>query len=240
MPLNPNDSKNLATHGFPSDHRLAGREEEVIQLQAIGNLFYRRGWSVGTSSNYSVVSDRDPLELVVTASGKDKGRLSVEDFVLINQQGVPVIPDQPKSSAETQLHVVVARKYSEVGAVLHTHSPWATLLSDHFFDQGAVTFQGFEMLKGLEGITTHDTTYRLPIFENTQNIPELATEVEAWLDGPLPEYGAHGYLIRKHGLYAWGADLAAALRHIEIYEFLLECVGRQLLMGKSSAVVASS
>lgn len=230
MTYNPNDSKNLATHGFPTDHRLAGLEEEVIQLQSIGSLFYNRGWSVGTSSNYSIIFDRSPLELLVTASGMDKGRLSVEDFVRINRDGMPVVPDQPKSSAETLLHVVVAEKLPETGAVLHTHSHWATLLSDYFFDQGAVTFSGFEMLKGLAGISTHETTYRLPIFENTQDIPVLAQQVGEWLDQPRPDHGVHGYLIRKHGLYAWGKDVAEALRHIEIYEFLLECVGRRLLM----------
>ena len=128
MEYNPKDSLNLATHGFPVGHRLAGLEEEVIQLQAVGNLFYTRGWSVGTSSNYSIITDREPLELIVTASGKDKGHLLVEDFVRINGDGLPVIPDQPKSSAETLLHVVAAKMFPGVGAVLHTHSPWATLL----------------------------------------------------------------------------------------------------------------
>lgn len=230
MSFNLHDSKNLATHGFPDQHRLCGLEEEVIQLQAVGNLFYSRGWSVGTSSNYSIVSHRNPLELLVTASGMDKGRLNAEDFVRIDGEGNPVLADQPKSSAETLLHVVAAQQIPTVGAVLHTHSTWATLLSDRFFSEGAVEFSGFEMLKGLSGIKTHETVYRLPIFENTQDIPILADQVQQWLSGPRPDHGVHGYLIRKHGLYAWGKDIAEALRHVEIYEFLLQCIGRQLLM----------
>ncbi len=37
---------------------------------------------------------------------------------------------------------------------------------------------------------------------------------------------AHGFLLRRHGLYTWGADLAQAVRHVEILEFLMEVVGR--------------
>ncbi len=37
---------------------------------------------------------------------------------------------------------------------------------------------------------------------------------------------AHGFLLRSHGLYTWGADLPQAVRHVEILEFLLEVVGR--------------
>jgi methylthioribulose-1-phosphate dehydratase len=217
---------------FPDDHRLRGLETQVRHLVETGQLFYQRGWSVGTSSNYSVVIDRQPLELLVTASGMHKGRLRANDFVRINDQGRPIVPDQPKSSAETLLHVVAAQKMPQVGCILHTHSVWATILSDRFYPQGYVPLDGFEMLKGLAGITTHETPYRLPIFENTQDIPALAADVGRWLDdcraagGP----GPHGYLIRKHGLYTWGTDVAEAQRHIEIYEFLLECVGRQVLM----------
>lgn len=230
MPQSLNDAMDLANHGFPEGHRLSGLEEQVIQLQGVGTLFYNRGWSVGTSSNYSVVSDRDPLELLVTASGMDKGRLGVDDFVRIDANGEPSVPDQPKSSAETMLHVVAAKKLPGVGAILHTHSIWATILSDRYFQDGGMKISGFEMLKGLLGIKTHETDYWLPIFENTQDIPHLADQVGAWLDQPAPPYGVHGYLIRKHGLYTWGKDLDEALRHIEIFEFLLECIGRQLLL----------
>jgi methylthioribulose-1-phosphate dehydratase len=217
---------------YPNEHCLAGLESQVVELVQTGRLFYQRGWSVGTSSNYSVIIDRNPLELLVTASGMHKGRLNAGDFVRINDQGRPVVPGQPKSSAETMLHVVAAQKMPEVGCVLHTHSIWGTILGDRFFDHGFVPINGFEMLKGLAGITTHDLQYQLKIFENTQDIGALSADVGVWLDQQLQAGGPgpHGYLIRKHGLYTWGKDVAEAQRHIEIFEFLLECVGRQLLM----------
>ncbi len=205
---------------------LQGLDEQIAQLQACGRLFYQRGWSVGTSSNYSCVVNNDPLELLVTASGKDKGNLAGNDFVRVNRQGKPIVPDQPKSSAETMLHVVAA-EHCQANAVLHTHSVWSTILSEKYFVDGGIWIEGFEMLKGLSGVTTHEHKEWLPIFDNTQDIPRLAADVTEALD-KNPQSQFHGYLIRKHGLYTWGRDLAEARRHVEIFEFLLECLGRQL------------
>jgi methylthioribulose-1-phosphate dehydratase len=191
-------------------------------------MFYDRGWSVGTSSNYSVVLSRDPLELLVTASGKDKSRLTRGDFVRISPAGKPLVEGQPKSSAETLLHVVAASQ-PEVGAVLHTHSIWSTLLSDLFHPQGGLEISGYEMLKGLAGVTTHEHTSWIEIFDNTQDIPALAEQVRERIMDPADPL-QHGYLIRKHGLYTWGRDLDEARRHVEIFEFLFECVARRLVL----------
>lgn len=203
-------------------------QQHIEQLRECGQLFHARGWSVGTSSNYSSVVSRDPLKLVVTASGKDKGRLTADDFVVIGPGGKPTTPDQPRSSAETMLHVVLAADPVRAGSILHTHSIWGTLLSDHFFEQGGFWIEGFEMLKGLEGTTTHQTRYWVPIFDNTQDIDALSVEVKSMIESE-PEKITHGFLIRKHGLYTWGKDVFSARRHIEVHEFLFECVGRKVL-----------
>ena len=210
---------------MPESSPLAGHEVLLDQLIECGQLFHSRGWSVGTSSNYSAVLNNDPVELIVTASGKDKGRLGRHDFVHIGADGNPIEADQPKSSAETMLHVVLAEQ-NDIGCILHTHSVWGTLLSDHFFEDGGFEIEGFEMLKGLEGIKTHEHNHWLPIFENTQDIPALAELVRERLSDPM-EPMTHGFLIRKHGLYTWGKDVFAARRHIEIYEFLFECIARK-------------
>lgn len=219
------------TTPLPTTHPLTGHEEWIDQLRECGRLFHSRGWSVGTSSNYSVVLNNDPVELIVTASGMDKGRLEPSDFVHVGHDGMPIESEQPKSSAETMLHVVLAEQ-SEVGCILHTHSIWGTLLSDHFFSDGGFEISGFEMLKGLEGITTHDHSHWIPIFDNTQDIPVLANQVRDRIADPM-ELMTHGFLIRKHGLYTWGKDVFAARRHIEVYEFLFECVARQLGLATS-------
>jgi methylthioribulose-1-phosphate dehydratase len=83
------------------------------------------------------------------------------------------------------------------------------------------------MLKGLEGVQTHEHREWLPIVENSQNMEALASEIRGLLD---TNANIHGFLIRRHGLYTWGQDLTEATRHVEILEFLLESVGRRQMM----------
>jgi methylthioribulose-1-phosphate dehydratase len=177
------------------------------------------------------------LQVLITASGKDKGALTLDDFVIVDETGmsireaIPVAVSQerlPTPSAETMLHIV-ALQQSDIQAVLHTHSVWSTILSEKYAKQGYVEFTGYEMLKGLEGIKTHQTSVQLNIFENTQDIAQLAGEVKQLLHDPAHPL-RYGFLLRRHGLYTWGKDLFAARRHVEIIEFLLEVEGRQLSM----------
>ncbi len=208
----------------------------IDELRETGTDFHHRGWSLGTSSNFSQLVSRDPFELLITASGKDKGRLATDDFVCVDHQGRRIslgshdFPADNRPSAETMLHVVLARNPT-VGAVLHTHSVWATLLSQRYLADGEIVLAGYEMLKGLAGYTTHDSEKRLKIYANTQDIAKLAEEVTHDLDDCSEKSEApleHGFLMAGHGLYAWGSELAEARRHIEVIEFLLECEARRV------------
>ena len=221
-------TSSASTSSPPIGSPLAGLRAEIDALRDVGAMLWTRGWSLGTSSNYSVVASRSPLELLITASGKDKGRLGEADFVLVGADGKATCPGQPKSSAETLLHVVAASQPG-VGAVLHTHSVWGTLLSDLFFPQRGFEITGYEMLKGLDGVGTHEHSQWVEIFENTQDIPALARQVAARLADPVRPL-KHGYLIRQHGLYTWGQTLDDARRQVEIFEFLFECVARRRML----------
>lgn len=215
--------------------------DPVDALRAIGREFHGRGWSLGTSSNYSVVLGRDPLELLITASGKDKSALGPDDFVRVDATGKLVDPEAAagrKSSAETLLHCLIAELIPGVGAVLHTHSVWATILSRAGLPLGqplgSLRLEGYEMLKGLEGITTHDTASIVPVFANSQDMVELSARIRDhfaaadWSDPRRPPL--HGFLLSGHGLYSWGRTLAEARRHIEIHEFLFEVTARQRML----------
>lgn len=209
--------------------------DTIDDLRAIGSEFHSRSWSLGTSSNYSVVAARDPLELLITVSGKDKSALGRNDFVRVGADGRAVDGSGKKSSAETLLHCLIAELVPTlgglpVGAVLHTHSVWSTILSQADRDHGSLRIEGFEMLKGLEGIGTHETCADVPIFANGQDMVALSARIRErftaadWGDPKRPPL--HGFLLSGHGLYTWGRDLAEARRHIEIHEFLFEVVAR--------------
>jgi methylthioribulose-1-phosphate dehydratase len=190
-------------------------------LASLGRSFYSRGWALGTSGNFSAVISRDPLCLAITSSGVDKSELSPEHILQVDSSG-KVITGSGRPSAETLLHIAVAR-LRNAGAVLHTHSIWSNLVSDRHADDGGLSISGYEMLKGLEGVATHEHSEWLPIIENSQDMTALADAVGQML---ARHEAAHGFLLRRHGLYTWGKDLAEARRHVEILEFLLEVLGR--------------
>ena len=190
-------------------------------LAEAGREFYRRGWVLGTSGNFSAVASSDPLLLAITASGADKGALSPADFLEIDANG-EVTRGHGRPSDEARLHLTVVRVRG-AGAVMHTHSVWSTLLSEAFAEDGQICIEGFEMLKGLANVRTHQHCESLPVIENSQDMKALARVLEETLE-KYPE--CHGVLLRRHGLYTWGRDLLEARRHVEILEFLLEVTGR--------------
>jgi methylthioribulose-1-phosphate dehydratase len=193
------------------------------QLTEIGQRFYGRGWALGTSGNFSAVVQRTPLRLAITASAVAKGSLARTDILQCDERG-RVVGRRGKPSAETLLHVEVVRRRG-AGAVLHTHSVWSTMLSEAWAGrvEDAIAIEGYEMLKGLAGVASHDHREVVPILDNDQDIPRLAGRVGETLDRH-PD--AHAFLLRRHGLYTWGETLADAERHVEILEFLFEVIGR--------------
>jgi methylthioribulose-1-phosphate dehydratase len=195
--------------------------ETASCLAEIGRGFYSRGWVLGTSGNFSAVLSREPLRLAITSTGLDKGSLTPAQFLEMDEQA-NVVRGDGRPSAEAMLHTAIIRGL-EAGAVLHTHSVWSTVLSGTHAAQGGIALEGFEMLKGLEGVRTHKHREWLPILENSQDMVELADRVSALLrDSP----GIHGFLLQGHGLYTWGVGLREAKRHIEILEFLMEVLVR--------------
>lgn len=184
------------------------------ELVDVVRRLHARNLAVGTGGNFSAVCDAG---LVITASGVDKGGLRVEQLVVVNEKGV-VIEGTGKPSAETAIHLALVARGAR--AVLHVHSVWNTLLSSNHTNELVIT--GFEMLKGLAGVTTHEHHERVPVLANSQDVPHLARQIERAL-----EPTTHGVLVAGHGLTTWGASLAEAFRHVEIFEFLFEVVGRQ-------------
>lgn len=180
---------------------------------AVGRRLDARGWAPATAGNYSVRLDEG---FAVTASGWHKGRLSEDGVLRLDRDGHVVGAGRP--SAETHLHLSIYRQFPAAGAVLHGHSPQAVGLTRAFRDLKAWHFAGHELLKVFPGQTTHETEIALPIVDNSQDM----NVIEAAIAPALARSGAApAYLIRDHGLYAWGKDLDEAERVLEAVEWLI-------------------
>jgi methylthioribulose-1-phosphate dehydratase len=200
--------QSLDANGFQLAARaLADAARELAQL----------GWTPATSSNFSV--RLDAATAAITISGRDKGRLGVEDFMVVDFAG-RAVGSEHRPSAETLLHTQLYAHDPAIGCVLHTHSRTQTVASRLFADRGEIVLAGFELLKAFRGYDTHEAAMRVPVLPNSQDMHALAAMIDPYLKRDLP---LHGYLIDGHGIYAWGRDLKEARRHLDAFEFLLAC-----------------
>lgn len=186
---------------------LADAARELAQL----------GWTPATSSNFS--ARLDAANAVITISGRDKGRLAIDDFMVVDFEG-RAVGSAHRPSAETLLHTQLYAHDADIGCVLHTHSRVQTVASRLFADRGEIVLAGYELLKAFRGYDTHEASMCVPVLPNSQDMPALAAIIDRYLGRDLP---LHGYLIDGHGIYAWGRDLKEARRHLDTFEFLLAC-----------------
>jgi methylthioribulose-1-phosphate dehydratase len=174
------------------------------------------GLTPATSSNFS--HRLDDRHVAITVSGGDKGRLTQDGIMVVDLDGRAVGSDR-RPSAEALLHTQLYKRFAEIGCVLHTHSRAQTVASRLYSGAGRVHLEGYELLKAFAGNDTHETHIDLPVLPNSQDMHTLAAQVDALLDTQC----MWGYLIDGHGLYTWGRDMAEARRHLEAFEFLLNC-----------------
>jgi len=197
---------------------------ELDALCATARWCYARGWVPATSGNFSVRDEQG--NILISRSGFDKSKMGMADLIQLDSDGRVSTGWEGKPSAESGLHAVVYRHRSEARAIAHVHTVWNTLLSGHCADRPHVTITGYEILKGLSGVTSHAHEELVPLLANTQDYPSLEAEMKTALDA-YP--AAHGVLLTRHGLYTWGQSVAEARRHLEALEFLFEIEARRVM-----------
>jgi methylthioribulose-1-phosphate dehydratase len=188
----------------------------IQELIAIGRRLDARGLAPATSGNFSARVDAQ--RIAITVSGSHKGRLSAADLMLVDLAGRALEDRAP--SAEAPLHTALYQRYPDIDAVLHIHSVAAVALTRYLPDTPELALDGYEMLKALPGIRTHEARVVIPILENSQDTVALAQLMLTRLRGAPP---ASAVLIRGHGLYAWGGTVGEAERIVEAMEHLMAC-----------------
>ncbi|NBD26454.1 methylthioribulose 1-phosphate dehydratase [Paenibacillus glycinis] len=207
---------------IPLEHK----QRALAELTDVKRLFANRGWFQGTSGNLSIrVGDYAPddFHFAITASGKDKSLSTPEDFLFVDREGKPSEPTMLKPSAETLIHCEIY-KQTGCGAIFHVHTVFNNLVSELFWERKSIPVDGVELIKAFN-IWDEEAQIDIPIVSNFAHIPSIVPEVTERLDKRIP-----GIMLRKHGIYAWGANAFEAKRHLEAFEFLFEYVYRWELL----------
>ncbi|MFD2612079.1 methylthioribulose 1-phosphate dehydratase [Paenibacillus gansuensis] len=208
--------------------QLEQKQRAYAQLTEVKTQFAARGWFPGTSGNLSVrVGDFHPEQFTfaITASGKDKAVHTPEDYLLVDQNGKPVEATGLKPSAETSIHCEIYR-LTGCGAIFHVHTVFNNLVSELYWDRGSIPVDGVELIKAFN-IWDEEAQIEIPIVPNYADVPTIAPLLEGAMKPRIP-----GIMLRKHGIYAWGADAFEAKRHLEAFEFLSEYAYRLYLARK--------
>jgi methylthioribulose-1-phosphate dehydratase len=198
------------------------------ELRDIKANLAARGWFPATSGNLSVrVGEFEPeaFTFAITSSGRDKSVQTPEDFLLVNEKGQPTEATSLKPSAETLIHSEIYR-LTGAGAIFHVHTIFNNLISELYWERKSIPVDGVELIKAFN-IWDEEAQIEIPILPNYAEIPRIAELVESAIVPRIP-----GIVLRKHGIYAWGANGFEAKRHLEAFEFLFEYVYRSHLLHK--------
>lgn len=201
---------------------------QLQQLAEIGQWIQANRWCPATSGNLST-REQGHQHFWISVSGKYKGELAQADFIEIGEQGEPISSDK-KPSAETLLHRLIYRRFSDATYVLHTHSIYGTVLSQAE-KSGQLVLRDLELQKAFSGVETHEGDLTIPVFANSQDMVALSEQIDEHIEQCN---SIHGFLLAGHGLYTWGNNASAAKRHLEALEFLFECEYKLRLLATTS------
>ena len=171
----------------------------------------RKGLITYTWGNVSGI-DREKNLIVIKPSGVDYDKLKIEDLVVLDLEGNQV-EGKLKPSSDTPTHLVIYRKFKEVGGVVHTHSRWAT--------SWAQSGQGIPPY----GTTHGDYFYGTIPCTRTMTPEEIEANYEEHtgdiiietFKGLNPMY-VPGVLVSNHGPFTWGADALEAVHNSVVLE----------------------
>jgi len=189
--------------------RLEGIRAAIAEA---GRELERAGLVQGTAGNLSV-RDRASGTVAITPSAVPYGRLQPADMVLIGPDGLEESRHLP--SSELAMHLAVYEARDDVGAVVHTHSPWATTWAVLGREIPAVHYV----------IASIGDRVRLAPYA-TYGTTELA-------EGAVRTLGeSGGVLLASHGVLTAGADLDTAVERALIVEFLAEVWWKAVQVGE--------
>ena len=198
----------------PEERRLAKvlLEEEREQLVCFGRRLVTSGLTRGTGGNISVLRRHEGL-WALTPSGLDYFEARPEDMVVLDLEG-HVREGHRVPSSEMALHREVYRRRSDAGAVVHTHSPFATT--------AACLRESIPAVHYLVGFAGEDVPCAPYATFGTDELAESAATHLEHRDATL---------LANHGLLALGKTLVRAFAVAEEIEFVAELWWRTRCVG---------
>lgn len=184
-------------------------------------VFYVKNWVSGTGGG--ICGPAAGGNLLLAPTGVHKERIQPDDFfVIAPADGAVLAPAKDPSLRPSECNSIFCSVARARGArsVMHSHALSSVLAADLAGRADHLAIEGFEMLKGIRGLTNRDT-HIVPVIRNTPREAELVDQVDAALKDDRFA-GAFCILVADHGAYIWGDDVWEAKRHTEVYHWLFD------------------
>ncbi len=206
---------------------LEEKQARLAELKEVKELLAAKGWFPGTSGDLSARVGKyapDEFYFAITSRGKDKAmQHTPEDFLFVDAGGNACETTSLKPSRESLIHAKIYRMTGS-SAIFHVHTVFNNLISEVYGDQGFIPVHGNELIKEL-GIWEERAAIEIPVLPNYADIPSVAKLVPGAIHPDIP-----GFVLRNHGIYAWGSSILEAKRHLEAFEFMIELEYRRLAL----------
>lgn len=194
---------------------MKNEREEIVRH---GKLLITQGLTKGTGGNLSICNREEGL-MALSLSGIDYFVMQPEDVVLLDIQTGKIVDGDRVPSSECDMHRIFYKYRTDINALVHAHSAYATTIACLNEPLPAVDY-----LVALAGPDVRCAKYA------TYGTVELARNVfEAMKD-------RNAVLLANHGLMAGGADMKSAFNTAEEIEFCCglyyraRCIGKPVIL----------
>lgn len=192
--------------------------EQLKQEVFKANLdLVKHGLVLFTWGNASAI-DREKGLVAIKPSGVSYDAMKPEDMVIVDMEG-NIVEGKLNPSSDTATHLELYRKFEHIGAIVHTHSKWATIWA-----------QARRPIPALG--TTHADNFRgdIPVTRRISKT-EVAEEyelntglliVETFTEQGIEPLDMPAVLVANHGPFSWGQTAEKAVENAAVMEYCAE------------------
>lgn len=197
------------------------------QVYEANMLLPKHGLITFTWGNVSAV-DREKGVLVIKPSGVEYDMMKPEDMVVVDIETGKTVEGKLNPSSDTPTHAELYKAFGSIGAVVHTHSRWATI----FAQSG----------RGIPALgTTHGDYFYGEIPCTRKMTPaEIAGEYEKETGTVIIERfkglnpaDIPAVLVHSHGPFTWGTSAKNAVHNAVVLEEVAMMAWHNLMMNPS-------